>query len=77
LEPRERGINLHPRKRHERGGATSSAVGPSPVDRGRAGTKRHQAVDKDGLPLVAVGGALNIAFSDSKTTQKYDADSSI
>jgi len=28
-------------------------VGPNPTDRGKPGTKRHLAVDRQGLPLVA------------------------
>lgn len=30
------------------------------MDRGRAGTKRHQAVDRNGLPLASVLSAANV-----------------
>ena len=48
------------RAKGAKGGPVSQAVGPSPVDRGRAGTKRHQAVDKNGLPLAALLSGANV-----------------
>jgi hypothetical protein len=35
-------------------------VGPSPVDRAKAGTKRHQVVDKNGLPLATILSGANV-----------------
>ena len=40
----------------ERGG---EATGPSPVDRGKLGTKRHLIVDAKGLPLAALLSGAN------------------
>jgi transposase len=45
LEPGERGQRLCPGKK---GGAHT---GPNPTDRGKAGSKRHVVVDRQGLPL--------------------------
>jgi transposase len=45
LEPGERGQRLRPGKK---GGAQT---GPNPTDRGKAGSKRHVVVDRQGLPL--------------------------
>ena len=35
-------------------------MGPSPTDRGKAGTKRHQIVDRRGLPLSLVLSGANV-----------------
>ncbi len=36
------------------------AAGPSPVDRGKSGSKRHVAVDREGTPLAVVLTAANV-----------------
>src|ERR1043165_7918799 len=41
----------------KKGGA--QAVGPSPVDRGKQGSKRHVVVDRKGTPLSVVLSAAN------------------
>ena len=43
-------------------------TGPNPVDRGRAGTKHHLLVDKEGVPLAASISAANV--HDSKLLQE-------
>jgi transposase len=43
--------------RAKRGG---ELTGPSPTDRGKAGTKYHVAVSTDGLPLAVVPSAANV-----------------
>ena len=43
-------------------------TGPSPVDRGRPGTKRHLVVERGGLPLAAVLSAANV--HDSKMLEE-------
>lgn len=48
LDPR------HPRLRPCAGHTGGEATGPNPTDRGKAGTKRHIAVDRQGIPLAAV-----------------------
>src|SRR3954465_3270910 len=51
------GGGLQPRASEKRG----SATGPSPVDRGRAGSKHHLLVDGTGIPLAwtLTGGNRN------------------
>ena len=39
------------------------ATGPNPVDCGRAGTKHHLLVDREGVPLAATISAANIHAS--------------
>jgi Transposase DDE domain len=46
LEPGLRGCLVH---RSKKGG---DATGPNPTDRGRPGTKRHIATDRNGIPLT-------------------------
>ena len=53
LVPRERGLGEPGR---EKGGRET---GPSPVDRGKPGTKRHLIVDAKGLPLAALLSGAN------------------
>jgi len=36
------------------------ATGPNPTDRGKAGTKRHLVVDRNGIPLAAQLSAANV-----------------
>jgi transposase len=43
-------------------------TGPNPVDRGRAGTKHHLLVDREGVPLAATISAANI--HDSKLVEQ-------
>ena len=43
-------------------------TGPSPVDRGRAGTKHHLLVDKRGVPLAVAVSAANV--HDSKLLEE-------
>jgi hypothetical protein len=47
--------------KHPRPKAPSSATGPSPVDRGKAGSKHHLIVEAHGIPLAAIttGGNRN------------------
>lgn len=65
LEPGQRRFGQRPREGREKRGrvspeVASAAVGPSPTDRGRAGTKRHQVVDRNGLPLATVLSGANV-----------------
>ena len=53
LEPGERGQRLCP---SQKGGAQT---GPNPTDRGKAGSKRHLVVDRQGLPLAVLLTAAN------------------
>ena len=54
LEPRLPGLVFDP------GAKGGEQTGPSPVDRGRPGTKRHVVVERGGLPLAAVLSAANV-----------------
>jgi transposase len=40
-------------------GKRGAQTGPSPVNRGKPGTKQHLAVDRQGLPLAAILGPAN------------------
>jgi transposase len=54
LVPRHRGRRLRPRQK--RGALT----GPSPVDRGKPGSKIHVLSDRGGLPLSVAASAANV-----------------
>jgi transposase len=46
---------------HERAGKKGGAdTGPNPTDRGKAGTKRHIVVDRNGIPLAVKLSAANV-----------------
>jgi transposase len=53
LAPGERGQRLCP---GQKGG---EQTGPNPTDRGKAGSKRHIVVDRQGLPLAVLLTAAN------------------
>ncbi len=53
MEPGERG---QPERAGEKG---SEATGPNPVDRGKAGSKYHLVVDRNGIPLAVSLSAAN------------------
>jgi transposase len=53
LEPGERGQRFRP---GQKGG---EKTGPNPTDRGKAGSKRHVVVDRQGLPLGVLLTAAN------------------
>jgi transposase len=53
LAPGERGQRLCP---GQKGG---EKTGPNPTDRGKAGSKRHLVVDRQGLPLAVLLTAAN------------------
>jgi IS5 family transposase len=53
LEPGERG---QPERAGEKGG---EETGPNPVDRGKAGSKYHLVVDRNGIPLAVSLSAAN------------------
>ena len=59
LVPRDRGRRLRPR---EKGGALT---GPSPVDRGKPGSKIHVLSDRKGLPLSVALSAANVNDADA------------
>jgi len=44
----------------KKGGAADQEVGPNPTDRGKAGSKRHLLVDRQGIPLAIWLTAANV-----------------
>ena len=60
LEPGERRQLHDPRQGGEKGGSSAEAVGPSPTDRGKPGTKHHLVGERRGIPLVARQTAANV-----------------
>ena len=54
LEPREPG---QPQRPGQKGG---EQTGPNPVDRGKAGSKYHLVVDRNGIPLAVRLSAANV-----------------
>jgi transposase len=55
----DRGRRLRPR---QKGGALT---GPSPVDRGKPGSKIHVLADRNGLPLSVAASAANVNDADA------------
>ncbi len=61
-------VESGPRFRERPGKKGGEHTGPNPVDRGRAGTKHHLLVDREGVPLAATISAANI--HDSKLLEQ-------
>lgn len=49
-----------PGQRERSGKKGGEATGPNPTDRGKAGSKRHLVVDRQGIPLAVVLSAANV-----------------
>jgi IS5 family transposase len=57
LVARQPGCFEYPGKK---GGGADQEVGPNPTDRGKAGSKRHLVVDRQGIPLAVWLTAANV-----------------